>query len=48
MKTIIMYIIGTVFAAFAVLVWALVRAAGMASREEERWAEREQTDEDDT
>jgi hypothetical protein len=32
-----MYIIGTVFAAFAVLVWALIRSAGMASRQEERW-----------
>ena len=48
MKTIIMCIIGTVFFAVAVLVWALIRAAGMASREEERWAEREQTDEDNT
>lgn len=47
MKTIIMYIIGTVFAAFAVLVLALIRSAGMASRQEERW-ENEQDHTNDT
>lgn len=47
MKAIITYIICTVFAAFAVLVWALVKAAGMASRQEERW-ENEQDHTNDT
>lgn len=44
MKAIIITII---IAVWVLLTWALARAAGLASREEERWAESEQTDEDD-
>ena len=45
MKAVIITIIIALFYAFAL---ALAKAAGIASREEERWAERAQTDEDDT
>ncbi len=44
MKAVILTIIIALFYAFAL---ALAKAAGMASREEERWAEREQADKDD-
>lgn len=45
MKAVIITTIIVLFYAFALV---LAKAAGMASREEERWAEREQTDKDDT
>lgn len=45
MKAVIITTIIALFYAFALV---LAKAAGIASREEERWAEREQTDEDDT
>lgn len=37
MKTILEIIGGMFIASFVLLTWALVKAAGMASREEERW-----------
>lgn len=37
LKSILEFIGGAVTAAFILLVWALVKAAGMASRQEERW-----------
>lgn len=37
LKTILEIIGGAVTAALILLVWALAKAAGMASREEERW-----------
>jgi hypothetical protein len=37
LKTILEFIGGAVTAAFILLIWALVKSAGMASRQEERW-----------
>lgn len=37
MKTILEIIGGTIITGFVLLIWALVKAAGMASRQEERW-----------
>lgn len=45
MKAIIITII---ISAWGLFTWILIRAAGMASREEERWGECEQDNENDT